>query len=168
MVNSQDASALFFADKLVTVTGEPADMHAYAHCLFRAGQYSRALFHLEKRDLLAPRLVSFRLIAVRCLAALSNWDDCLTVIEGTIGNSVAEAKSVARNYTAAEKRNTWVPGDSIHEVASLCCLRADVLVAMENRARAIEWCVFDCCRDSVFCFSFTRVALLWFCCCCRC
>jgi hypothetical protein len=173
MANSQDESALFFADKLVTITGEPADVHAFAQCLFRARQYSRALFHLERRGLLGPAQIPFRLIAARCLAALSNWDDCLTIIEGSIGNTVARAKQVADLLTAAQQqqhqqhlhhhhhqqgahqgddhdqldepaampRQPWAPGDSIHEVASLCCVRADVLVAMENRARAIEWCV---------------------------
>jgi len=145
MANSEDTTALFFADKLVTVTGEPCDVHVLALCLFRTKQYPRALFHLEQRELLGERQIPFRLIAAKCLAALSNWDDCLAVIEGSIGNSVSEAFRVADDLTHGRLANSlpktkqWVSGDSIHEVASLCCLRADVLVAMQNRARAVQW-----------------------------
>mgnify|MGYP001985376239 CR=1 FL=1 len=93
-----DDSAVFFADKLVSMSGDgdardPDDLFLYCQALFAGKHHRRALTVMRGEGLVdggdvpardvpavrknAPR---FRLLAARCLAATREWDECLAAL----------------------------------------------------------------------------------------
>lgn len=61
------SSAIFFADKLVTMSGlATQDLYMHAQALFLGKQYRRAL-HLLRRHQLVSTDLRFRYLAAKCL-----------------------------------------------------------------------------------------------------
>ncbi|GAB5363189.1 hypothetical protein AAMO2058_000862000 [Amorphochlora amoebiformis] len=120
-------SAIFFADKLITLSKEePGDMFLLAQAYFFKKEYRRAVHFLRENGLIKSS-VQFALLAAQCLAAMKDWEECLTII--------------------GEEKNTAVErdlpdGGEDHDIsikASICLTRGKVYEALENRERAVRW-----------------------------
>jgi anaphase-promoting complex subunit 6 len=96
-------SAVFFADKLVSMTAETeaGDIFLYCQALFAGKHFRRALTVMRRNELLsggsdtvhaghgvgghdnaapAGGTLRFKLLAARCFAATREWDECLAVL----------------------------------------------------------------------------------------
>jgi anaphase-promoting complex subunit 6 len=103
-----DDSAVFFADKLVSMSGDgeakdPDDLFLYCQALFAGKHHRRALTVMRGAGLVdggdvpardvpavrknAPR---FRLLAARCLAATREWDECLAALGDGESSEISE------------------------------------------------------------------------------
>lgn len=74
------SSAIFFADKLVTMAGNATqDLYMHAQALYLGKQYRRAL-HLLRRHQLVSADLRFRYLAAKCLEEVKEWDECLVML----------------------------------------------------------------------------------------
>ncbi|GHP05355.1 anaphase-promoting complex subunit [Pycnococcus provasolii] len=117
------ASASFFADKLLTLSGgAPADVYLLAQACFVSRDYRRALAVLR---LHAAALVEsdarFRYLAARCHAECGEWNECLGVLRGA--DLEAEADATLAGTLAG----------------ATCTLRGRACFALDNRGRAVYW-----------------------------
>ncbi|EFJ07248.1 hypothetical protein SELMODRAFT_272183 [Selaginella moellendorffii] len=126
------ASAIFLADKLVTVGGTEEDVHLHAQALFQGRQFRRALHLLRTHGLLHlhPR---YRYLAAKCLEEIKEWDECLSVL----GDYEVDQHG---NYPMKDD----IDPESGHQAginiaAALCLLRGRACEALENRTRALCW-----------------------------
>eukprot|EP00741_Cyanophora_paradoxa_P021393 tig00021350_g20652.t1 len=117
------ASAIFYAEKLATVTGSADDVFLLAEMYFAARQYRRAIGLLKKHGLI-QRSRRCRLLAAQSLAELRQWDECLLVL----GDD--------ESSDAPRKDNI---DDESDQMAVVYFLRGKVYSAMENSSRAILW-----------------------------
>ena len=63
------SSAIFFADKVVAFTSDPADIYMQAQALFLGRHYRRA-FHLLNASQIVLRDLRFRYLAAKCLVSI--------------------------------------------------------------------------------------------------
>eukprot|EP00232_Nephroselmis_pyriformis_P028431 CAMPEP_0182869414 /NCGR_PEP_ID=MMETSP0034_2-20130328/9926_1 /TAXON_ID=156128 /ORGANISM="Nephroselmis pyriformis, Strain CCMP717" /LENGTH=205 /DNA_ID=CAMNT_0025001873 /DNA_START=32 /DNA_END=645 /DNA_ORIENTATION=- len=119
------SSAIFFADKLVTMSeGAPADVYLLAQAHYVSKQYRRALLLLRGEHLLNAD-ARFRYLAAKCLFECSEFDECLA----TLGDTDDEDMQITLSTGGKEI--------SVH--SATCLLRGRVYDALENRPRAVFW-----------------------------
>lgn len=83
-------NAIFFADKLVTLSGgEPDDVYRLAQAYVYTKQFRRAL-HVLHRSGQATASSRFRYLTAKCLAECQELDDCLTTLDDAALAAVAE------------------------------------------------------------------------------
>ena len=166
-----DDSAVFFADKLVSMSGagdarDPDDLFLYCQALFAGKHHRRALTVMRGAGLVdggdvtaptsseknAPR---FRLLAARCLAAAREWDECLAAL----GDETVEDADGARLAADAADQPEDAFGDEktpskkkISHVSAIALLRAQAHEALENRPLARRWYVAALEADP-FCYA---------------
>ena len=68
------SSAIFFADKVAALTGDPADIYMQAQALYLGRNYRRAL-HLLNSSQIVFRDLRFRYLAAKCLVTSSYPSD---------------------------------------------------------------------------------------------
>mmetsp|Transcript_17222 Transcript_17222/g.28307 ORF Transcript_17222/g.28307 Transcript_17222/m.28307 type:complete len:551 (+) Transcript_17222:192-1844(+) len=166
-------SAMFLADKLVTMSGGAADdIYMLADVYFLTKQYRRA-FHCLKRRKLHTSSLRFKLLAAQCQAELKQWDECLAIL----GDSSEDDESPETNFRPVRSPDfnrmsvgSYVDGaspvmmiieettsedsasHSVNLQAALCLLRGRVYDALENRSRATHW-YSEAVRKDPFCFE---------------
>ncbi|KAK9847452.1 hypothetical protein WJX84_003493 [Apatococcus fuscideae] len=139
-------SAVFFADKLVTLTHEePEEIFRLAQAFYLSQQYRRALWLLRNTDMVKMDL-RFRYLAARCLAEVGDWEECLGTLGGWEEDTSAavadlmqgsQAERMTRGQLGPESES--LPSEEASYKAALCMLRGRVYAAMENQARACLW-----------------------------
>ena len=84
-------NAIFFADKLVALSGgAPDDVYRLAQAYVFTKQWRRALALLRKHNL-SPGEPRFRYLTAKCLAEAQEWDECLSLLGDDVLQVVANA-----------------------------------------------------------------------------
>ncbi|KAG1653808.1 hypothetical protein FOA52_007854 [Chlamydomonas sp. UWO 241] len=130
--NGLHASAVFHADKLVTLSrGSISDTYLLAQCYYASGQYRRALATLRREEVPAAEL-SFKCLIAKCLAESGEWEECL----GVLGDG--EEEDCLQATVHAQGDDHWAQlGRSVSPAAVVWLLRGRAFQAHENRPRAI-------------------------------
>ena len=133
-------NAVFFADKLVTVSGAPDDVYRLAQAFVFTKQFRRALAVLRKNNLetTSPR---FRYLAAKCLVECQELDDCLTMLSD---EAVAETK--------AQEGALLGTGGQLTMHAAMQLLRGSVYEAQENWPLAAR-CYTSALEEDPMCYE---------------
>eukprot|EP00899_Mesostigma_viride_P002645 jgi/Mesvir1/12381/Mv00559-RA.3 len=149
-------SAVFFADKLVSLSGGcPQDVFLLVQAYMYGRQHRRAL-HLirawsaERAQPLAPGdELALRYLAAKCLVECGQWEECLSLLDGVEvpapdqgGPSAQGPKGGVRGTPAPSiwvEAETALPGEALNLRAALCYLRGQAYDALSNRAKATHW-----------------------------
>eukprot|EP00850_Spirogloea_muscicola_P001738 SM000006S19503 [mRNA] locus=s6:1138818:1144930:- [translate_table: standard] len=127
------ASAAFFADKAVTLSGgAPEHVYLLAEAHHAGGHHRRALQLLRQRGLLRAN-IRFRYLAAKCLEASKDWEECLAML--------GEDMDVEEDNGALHDNGR--AGREIDIVAAACLLRGNAYHALDNRAKATYWLALD-------------------------
>ena len=90
-------NAIFFADKLVTLSNnEPDDVYRLVQAYMYTKQHRRAL-HVLHRTQQATASSRFRYLTAKCLAECLELDECLATLDEAALQAVSE--ETARTYT---------------------------------------------------------------------
>lgn len=125
------ASAVFYADKLVSLSGAPADLFTLAQAFYMDKQYRRALTLLKGSDLIEQD-VRFRYLAAKCLVECREWEECLMMVGGWEEDSL-------ESIDMQDQQDPDTSGKQISYYAALSLLRGKVYDALENHGRAVKW-----------------------------
>jgi len=126
----QLSSALFWADKLVTLSGSPDDIYTLARTLILAKHYHRAQNLLITKKLHISHL-GCCLLAAKALQSLGNDQGALEIIEAPETDTLVEeaTKNIQNNSGDYETRGL---------LSSLHCLKGTILENIENREQATQ------------------------------
>ncbi|CAH1176896.1 unnamed protein product [Phaedon cochleariae] len=137
-------SALFWADKVVAVTGNPRDVYWLAQCMYLLKQYHRAAHllrsnNLEKADLLCTYLTA------RCLFEANELGEALKVVDNLQLNKddLSLPSSPTILYGETPKN---------HAFSSFLFLKGKILEGMDNRGLAAD-CYKQALHFDVHCFD---------------
>mmetsp|Transcript_25724 Transcript_25724/g.45680 ORF Transcript_25724/g.45680 Transcript_25724/m.45680 type:complete len:556 (+) Transcript_25724:138-1805(+) len=120
-------SAVFYADKLTTLSGgDLDDMFLLAQAYYFKKEYRRAV-HFMKENFLIKSSIRFALLAAQCLAEMKDWEECLSVIG-------EDEKSAVEKFIPVETDDA-----EMSTIASIQLTRGKVYEALENRERAVRW-----------------------------
>lgn len=120
-------NAIFFADKLVTLSGEPDDVYRLAQAYVFTKQYRRALHVLSKNLSAADAALSrFRYLTAKCLAECQELDECLNTLDDAALLAVSEeaASNGGSGSDAAEGQ--------VSMLAAMQLLKGSVYESQEN------------------------------------
>ncbi|XP_010537723.1 PREDICTED: anaphase-promoting complex subunit 6 [Tarenaya hassleriana] len=130
------SSAIFFADKVAVVTGDPADIYMQAQALFLGRHYRRA-FHLLNASKIVLRDLRFRYLAAKCLEELKEWDQCLLML------GEAKVDEDGNVYDTKDGNLMYFDKDGedreINISSAICFLRGKAYEALQNRSQARQW-----------------------------
>ena len=114
-------SAVFLADKLVTMSGgHEDDVYTLAQAYFRAGLHHRAIYTVVEAGLV-ERHSKFRFLVAKCHVVKENWEEALAVLGD--GASAAEEPP---------------PADAAEDYrAAMSLLRGNIYDAMDDRDQAV-------------------------------
>ncbi|KAF8071217.1 APC6 [Scenedesmus sp. PABB004] len=119
------ATAVFFADKLVSLTDHaPGDVYLLAQTYFVSRQHRRGVMLLRAHGLLEDG--RFRYLTAKCLAEVGEWDEVL----GLLGDGELNDEPTADEQGRSQ-------GHDVAAAAAVCLLRGKAYEALENRQRAI-------------------------------
>lgn len=123
-------SAIFFAEKLVNMSGQaPAEVYTLAQGFYCSGQHRRCL-HLLRSTQLIDKDVRIRYLASRCMLVCGELEECLELLGGESALTPADLRVGALPPAA--------PG-TINYLSVICLMRARVFDAQENLAKATTW-----------------------------
>ncbi|ELU11736.1 hypothetical protein CAPTEDRAFT_112715 [Capitella teleta] len=134
----QYESALFWANKLVTLTNNEAlDVYWYAQTLYLTRQYHRAT-HLLKVHQLEKKIMCCRYLAARCHFDCKEFQEALDILD-------CPTECSEEVFSSAELTGTTMK-------SSINLLRGKIYEAMENRSLASE-CFKEALQSDVFCYE---------------
>lgn len=114
------ASAIFFADQLVTLKGAgPEEIYTLAECYFKNREYRRVLHLLKKHSETTERNDRLKLLVAQSMMECRDWEEALRYLE-----------------------STWPEDQGASDPKSAACfalLRGKVYEAMENLENALSW-----------------------------
>ncbi|XP_055956001.1 cell division cycle protein 16 homolog [Patella vulgata] len=147
-------SAMFWADKLVTLTNENVeDVYWYAQTLYLTGQYHRAS-HLLRSRKLDQSYSACRYLAAKCHYECKDYQEALDILDGAdneweeLYNDTSQVQSnLNESY---EDLDANFPVKDMEN--SLLLLRGKVYEAMDNRSLAIE-CYQEALLHDVYCYE---------------
>ncbi|EFJ41124.1 hypothetical protein VOLCADRAFT_68591 [Volvox carteri f. nagariensis] len=126
------ASAIFYADKLVTFSNNsPGDVYLLAQAYFAARQFHRALSLLRNAGVVELG-AEFTYLAGCCLAEAGDWEEVVALL----GDDEAMQEPQAYEDSVLEPPGG---GAGVRVQAGMCCLRGRAFEALENRCRAAVW-----------------------------
>lgn len=136
-------SAVFFADKLVSLSGAAVDVFLLAQAFFLSGQASRAhaLLRAEQLTDASPRFLH---LAASCLVAERSWEDALALlgeekheVEALMeGGGCGERSAASCALLTCARRLDAALCGGVATAAALSLLRGRVYSALENRSAA--------------------------------
>jgi anaphase-promoting complex subunit 6 len=114
-------NAIFFADKLVTLSGgEPDDVYRLAQAYVFTKQFRRALQVLNKTKQ-ATASSRFRYLTAKCLAECNELDDCLSTLDDDALRAVEEEAAAGDGS-----------GGQVQMLAAMHLLKGSVYESQEN------------------------------------
>lgn len=120
-------NAIFFADKLVTLTGDPDDVYRLAQAYVFTKQFRRALHTLSKNlsqvDAATPR---FRYLTAKCLAECQELDECLNLLDDAALRAVGEEAAMSRRSAGSAAEG------QVSMLAAMQLLKGSVYESQEN------------------------------------
>ncbi|KAG5887178.1 hypothetical protein JTB14_028981 [Gonioctena quinquepunctata] len=142
-------SALFWADKVVAITGNPRDVYWLAQCMYLLKQYHRAAHLLRSKSLEKSNILCTYLTA-RCLFEANELNEALKVIN-TIDNSNF-SKDVSSLYMSNVESTLFDDLPRNQAYSSFLLLKGKILEAMDNRGLAAD-CYQQALHCDVYCFE---------------
>jgi len=112
-------SAIFFADKLVSLRAEQEEIYTLAECYFKNREYRRVLHLLKKYGEATEQSHRLKLLVAQSLMECRDWEECLRYLEGH-----------------------WPDDQGASDPKTASCfalLRGKVYEAMENLENALMW-----------------------------
>ncbi|XP_044262196.1 cell division cycle protein 16 homolog [Tribolium madens] len=137
-------SALFWADKVVTLTGNPRDVYWLAQCMFMLKQYHRAS-HLLRSKNLDKSYILCNCLTARCLLEANEFNEALQVLNSIDFDFSTEN---AANIEALLFDET--PKNQVF--SSVFLLKGRVFESMDNRGLAAD-CYKQALQYDVYCFE---------------
>jgi len=117
------ATAIFYADKLVSLNHEVEDLYTLAECYFKNREYRRVLHLLKKHSDITDGDPRLKLLAAQSLMECRDWDECLRYLE---------------EHTSTSVDDGGVPSNA--KMASVfALLRGKVYEVTENQENALIW-----------------------------
>ncbi|RHY72771.1 hypothetical protein DYB38_012853, partial [Aphanomyces astaci] len=167
LATNQPSSAVFYASKLATMTGDALDLMLLARSYYATGDFHQAIHALKQltdvkghpnnfaaqhspRHPTKPRptcpdehsLLSAYLLLAQAMVAIVQWDDCQDMLDTVLVGSedhILRKAHACRRSPAVDDKDPLHPQSPINVIASLCCVRGDVCEALESRERAAYW-----------------------------
>ncbi|XP_071085034.1 cell division cycle protein 16 homolog [Haliotis cracherodii] len=140
-------SALFWADKLVSLSGGSVeDVYWYAQTLYLTGQYHRAS-HLLRNKKLDKTHPSCRYLAAKCHYECREWQEALNILDMVDNTHSLNTAPPRFNLTDAE--TSLLIKDSENSVN---LLRGKIYEAMDNRQQAAV-CFQEALKQDVYCYE---------------
>ncbi|ETV83603.1 hypothetical protein H257_04300 [Aphanomyces astaci] len=167
LATNQPSSAVFYASKLATMTGDALDLMLLARSYYATGDFHQAIHALKQltdvkghpnnfaaqhspRHPTKPRptcpdehsLLSAYLLLAQAMIAILQWDDCQDMLDTVLVGSedhILRKAHACRRSPAVDDKDPLHPQSPINVIASLCCVRGDVCEALESRERAAYW-----------------------------
>ncbi|RKP22719.1 anaphase-promoting complex, cyclosome, subunit 3-domain-containing protein, partial [Syncephalis pseudoplumigaleata] len=136
-------SAIFWGDKVVSMTNDPNDVFWLAQVYYLTGQYARVEKLLTRKHLLNSS-VACRFLAAQCLVKLKKWQAALEIL--------GETNPFARDSKHAQLTKVKNAPEGIKLEASMCYLRGQVFLEQENMMRAKE-CFKEALRTDIKCYE---------------
>lgn len=113
------STAVFYADKLVSLNGDPEDLYTLAECYFKNREYRRVLHLLRKQSGAAAADSRLKLLAAQSLMECKDWEECLRFLEENSSPDMAAADSKMASV--------------------LALMRGKVYEVTENQENALIW-----------------------------
>eukprot|EP00897_Mesotaenium_endlicherianum_P010380 jgi/Mesen1/9370/ME000610S08680 len=119
------SSAIFFADKLVTLSEHtPDDIYLLAQSYYLGQHYKRAL-HLLRQENLLTAGQRFQYLAAKCLEAVKEWDECLLILGDDVQSEVPGDAEVASVTSIAQAGGDCKEIDAIEQLIDKYMLTPD-------------------------------------------
>lgn len=112
-------TAIFYADKLASLSQDAEDLYTLAECYFKNREYRRVLHLLKKHSDSTHADARLQLIAAQCLLECRDWDECLRYLE--------EATNAGKASMDAKMASAFA------------LLRGKVYEVTENQENALIW-----------------------------
>eukprot|EP00930_Biecheleria_cincta_P031173 TRINITY_DN21633_c0_g1_i1.p1 TRINITY_DN21633_c0_g1~~TRINITY_DN21633_c0_g1_i1.p1 ORF type:complete len:591 (+),score=131.47 TRINITY_DN21633_c0_g1_i1:75-1847(+) len=77
-------TAIFFADKLVSLSDDAEDLYTLAECYFKNREYRRVLHLLKKHGDVTSSNERLKLLAAQSLIECRDWEECLRYLEQNV------------------------------------------------------------------------------------
>ncbi|KAI8055676.1 hypothetical protein BDF22DRAFT_617567 [Syncephalis plumigaleata] len=136
-------SAIFWGDKVVSMTNDPNDIFWLAQVYYLTGQYVRVEKLLTRKHLLNSS-VACRFLAAQCMTKLKKWQAALEILGET--NPFTKMNG---NGQVSQVKNA---PEGIKLEASMCYLRGQVYLEQENVKRAKE-CFKEALKTDIKCYE---------------
>lgn len=129
-------AALFWADKVVALTGNVRDTYWLGQCMFLQKQFHRAVHlfqshNLDKSDLLCNYLTG------RCLYEAGEFNEALKVIS-LIDFDIFNNKNLLSSCASMLDTSSYSESIKNQTLASILLLKGKVLESMDNRGLAVD------------------------------
>ncbi|CAH0552716.1 unnamed protein product [Brassicogethes aeneus] len=144
-------SALFWADKVVALTGNPRDVYWLAQCMYLLKQYHRAA-HLLRSKNLEKSYVLCNYLTVRCLLEANELTDALKVVNLIDLHSFPIKSSNATPNVSVQEYILFEDTPKSQTYAAMYLLKGKVLEAMDNRGLAAGCYKLALSKD-VYCYE---------------
>ncbi|CAG5124550.1 unnamed protein product [Candidula unifasciata] len=142
--------ALFWADKLVSLSDAVEDVFWYAQAMYYTGQYHSAIHLLTSRKL-DKTYSACRYLTAKCYYECKEWQEALNILE-MADMSFSSIPSVT-NSSLNESLQELDANFPIKNYGnSICLLRGKIYEAMDNRSLASD-CYREALRLDVYCFE---------------
>mmetsp|Transcript_94553 Transcript_94553/g.276308 ORF Transcript_94553/g.276308 Transcript_94553/m.276308 type:complete len:569 (-) Transcript_94553:8-1714(-) len=113
------STAIFYADKLVSLNHEAEDLYTLAECYFKNREYRRVLNLLKKHSEITSGDERLKLLAVQSLMECKDWEECLRYLDD----------NTCTDETAPDRKMASV----------FALLRGKVYEVTENQENALIW-----------------------------
>nr|XP_023012810.1 cell division cycle protein 16 homolog [Leptinotarsa decemlineata] len=142
-------AALFWADKVVAITGNPRDVYWLAQCMYLLKQYHRAAHLLKSKNLEKSNILCAYLTA-KCLYDAGELSEALKVINTIdIFNFNKDASSL---YMSTVESTLFDDAPKNQSFSSYLLLKGKILEGMDNRGLAAD-CYQQALHHDVHCFE---------------
>mmetsp|Transcript_52712 Transcript_52712/g.112758 ORF Transcript_52712/g.112758 Transcript_52712/m.112758 type:complete len:578 (-) Transcript_52712:51-1784(-) len=112
-------TAIFYADKLVSLNHSVEDLYTLAECYFKNREYRRVLHLLKKHNDITKQDERLKLLAAQSLMECKDWDECLRYLEDNVSMDGA--------------------GVDAKTASVFALLRGKVYEVTENQENALIW-----------------------------
>ncbi|CAG9769256.1 unnamed protein product [Ceutorhynchus assimilis] len=144
------SSALFWADKVVTLTDNPRDVYWLAQCMFLQKQYHRAAFLLQSKNLDKTHILCTYL-TVKCYHEANEYSEALKSINNSDINNIISNSTFPPSISEIEV-NLFDDTPKYQALSSFLLLKGKILEAMDNRGLAAD-CYKQALHYDVHCFE---------------
>ncbi|KAK9882233.1 hypothetical protein WA026_019747 [Henosepilachna vigintioctopunctata] len=145
-------TALYWADKVVSITENPRDIYWLAQCMYHLKQFHRAV-HLLRTKNLEKTFILCNYLTVRCLLAANELNEALNVVN-ILDVEIFPQQNLPISNNTLSNFDTIIfddrPKNQVY--ASIMFLKGRVLEAMDNRILATE-CYKQALHCDVYCFE---------------
>ncbi|XP_019868674.1 cell division cycle protein 16 homolog isoform X2 [Aethina tumida] len=145
------SSALFWADKVVALTGNPRDIYWLAQCMYLLKQYHRAIHLLRSQNLEKTHMLC-NYLTVKCLLEARDYNEALKVVNSFNLQCIPYRSTTTMASTSTQENILFDDTPRNQTIAAVLLLKGKVLEAMDNRALAAD-CYKQALDQDVYCYE---------------